>query len=79
MGYVERLRACMFAVILVLGSSLTAYAEESYQPRYQILQEDLENYTVLVEELGEYKVCEGIPYGIFLKNFWEAVRHMNSL
>ena len=59
MGYVERLRACMFAVILVLGSSLTVYAEESYQPRYQILQEDLENYTMLVEELGEYKVCEG--------------------
>ena len=55
MGYVERIRAGMFAAILALGSSSTAYAEEFRQ----ILPKDVENYTVLEEELGEYEVCEG--------------------
>ena len=53
MGYVERIRAGMFAAILALGSSSTAYAEEFRQ----ILPKDVENYTVLEEELGEYEVC----------------------
>ena len=41
------------AALFVKGSAA------SYQTRYEVPLGEQENYTVLVEDLGEYEVCEG--------------------
>lgn len=57
----------LFAVLFALGSTAAVfakvyakvYAKETYQTRYEVPPKEQENYTVLVEDLGEYEVCEG--------------------
>ena len=62
MGLLERktiTKIAVFAGILVLGNAVTVYAKETYQTRYDVPQKEQENYSVLVEDLDEYEVCEG--------------------
>ena len=49
----------MLAGILALGSAASVCAKEPYQTRYQVSQEEREDYAVLTEDLGEYTVREG--------------------
>ncbi len=65
MGLLERTaitkitRITMLAGILALGSAASVCAKEPYQTRYQVSQEEREDYAVLTEDLGEYTVREG--------------------
>lgn len=63
MGLLERKRIAKIAVlagILAVSSTAAAYAGgSSYQTRYDVPLKEQENYTALVEDLGEYEVCEG--------------------
>ena len=50
-----------FAVLLAIGRNTAAVhaADSSYQTRYDVPSQEQKNYTVLVEDLREYEVCEG--------------------
>jgi len=63
MGLLERKRITKIATLaglLIIGSSVAVQAAgASYQTHYDVPPKERENYTVLVEDLGEYEVCEG--------------------
>lgn len=62
MGLLERKRVtkiAVFTAFLVLGSIAAVHAKETYQTRYTVPPFEQGNYTTLVEDLGEYTVCEG--------------------
>lgn len=62
MGLLERktiTKIAVFAGLLALGSTMAVYAKETYQTRYDVPPQVQDIYTVLVEDLGEYEVCEG--------------------
>lgn len=63
MGLLERktiTKIAALAGLFAIGSAAAVQAAgTSYQTRYNVPLQEQENYTVLVEDLGEYEVCEG--------------------
>lgn len=59
MGLPGKVKAGVLAGLLVLGSIVIVHAEESYETLYHVPPGKRENYTLLVEDLGEYEVREG--------------------
>jgi len=54
------MKIAAFTGLLIIGSSVAVQAAgASYRTRYDVPLKERENYTVLVEDLGEYEVCEG--------------------
>ena len=63
MGLLERkaiIKIAVLAGIMAVGSTVAVHAAgSSYQTRYDVPLKEQESYTMLVEDLGEYEVCEG--------------------
>lgn len=60
MGLLRKTGAGILVGLLLLADSMTVCARASfYEPCYQMPEDDLENYVVLQEDLGEYEVLEG--------------------
>lgn len=59
MGLYERITAGVFIGMLLLGNPVAVRAQETYQVQYNVPEERRDDYTVVVEDLGEYEVCEG--------------------
>ncbi len=75
MGILERktmTKLAVLAVLLAIGRNTATVhaADSSYQTRFDVSPKEQENYTLLVENLGEYEVCEGDCLWRISENLW---------